>query len=131
MSNEPKTLPDDTHGYDPGGGPVMCAALLGVAVGAGLAILFAPASGRDLRTELTARARRRYDEASEVLERGRTAVEQTRAHVSKVAAEGRETIADLRARKERTLETLGHEAAAAVADVRAAFRGARNNGDAV
>ena len=106
--------------------------LFGAAIGAGLAVLLAPARGRDIRAGLVARARRSRERASETLDRGRAAIDRTRAHVkdqrdhvSRAVSEGREAMSDIRARSERALETIGQEAAGAVSDVKTAYRDVR------
>jgi len=113
-----------------------CSFLCGAAAGAGLAVLLAPARGRDIRAQAAAKARQSLDQASQTLERGRVAVQRTRSHVkeqtrhvSKVINEGREAVAEIRARGERALEAIGEEVTGAVADAKAAFREVRTDGN--
>lgn len=114
--------------------PLTCSFLLGAAIGAGLGILLAPASGRDLRAGLAAGAGRGRERAAEALDRGRAAADRARVlvdderdRVSRAVSEGREAMADIRARSERALQTIAQEAAGAVADVKAAGREVRAN----
>jgi gas vesicle protein len=70
--------------------------LCGLVTGAALAVLFAPARGRDTRERLAAAAREGFDQASKAVERG-----------------------------EQALDTIREEAADVLADGKAAYRGAR------
>lgn len=130
MFDYPTPFAADTHRARHRGGAVACAFVVGAAVGAGLGVLYAPAAGRRVRADLADKARRGRDEASrlaaELRERGRAAADHVVSHAARAAAESREAMADVRARKDRAVGTLGHEAAAMVADVKAALCGAAN-----
>jgi gas vesicle protein len=86
-----------------GGGGFVTGLLLGLLAGATLAMIAAPQSGEDTRDVLRAKAREAADRArdtagdvtqtvagktNELLERGRTIVEQARARVDGAVAEG-------------------------------------------
>jgi len=134
MIEEPTTSTDNTHEHDRRLWSLTCSFLTGAAIGAGLAVLLAPAGGRDIRAGFVAGARRGRERTSEALDRGRAAVDRTRVlvederdHVSRAVSEGRDAMADIRARGERALETIGQEAAGAVADVKATYRNVRSD----
>jgi len=94
-------MADDT----PRGGRFVTGLLLGLLVGATLAMISAPTSGEDARDTLRAKAREAADRAretagdvgetlsggtNELLERGRAIVEGARARVDVAVAEGKE-----------------------------------------
>lgn len=133
MSAQPTTS-TSAFGPDHHLGALTCSFLVGAAIGAGLGLLLAPASGRDIRAGIASRARRGREQAAAALDRGRAAADRTRAlvddernHVSRAVSEGREAMADIRARSERALEAIGQEASGAVADAKAAGRDVRAN----
>jgi gas vesicle protein len=113
-------------------GTLVCSFLCGALTGAALAALLAPARGSATRERLLARAREGRTQATQVLERGREALNRTRSlvsdearHAARLMSEGREALADIR---ERGGEALGHmreEAAGAVTDAKAAFKDVR------
>lgn len=106
--------------------------LCGALMGAGLAVLLAPARGRETRERLAARAREGRGLASEAWAQGKQAFDRTRDHLedqrgraSRVVAEGGAALADMRERGEKALENIRHEAVGAIADAKAAFKAAR------
>jgi gas vesicle protein len=112
---------------------VMCSFMLGAMAGTGLALLLAPASGRDTRARLAGAAKKGRDQTAEMLERGRGAVTRARAcvgdqtrHASRAVAEGRQALSDMRDRGTQALGTIGQEMTAAVADARAAYKDERS-----
>lgn len=66
--------------------------LLGAAVGAGLALLFAPQSGEETRSQVRRAARRMRRKAREVAETGRGAVEDIARTGKAAARDAREAI---------------------------------------
>jgi gas vesicle protein len=61
-----------------GGGTVMLAFLLGAVSGAAVALLYAPATGREAREYLGEKAREGRERATEVAEKGREVIKQGR-----------------------------------------------------
>ena len=72
-----------------GAGSVMLAFLLGAVSGAAVALLYAPATGRDTREYLGEKAREGRERATEVAEKGREVINQGR----EVINQGRDTLA--------------------------------------
>ena len=72
-----------------GAGSVMLAFLLGAVSGAAVALLYAPATGRDTREYLGKQAREGRERATEVAEKGREVINQGR----EVINQGRDTLA--------------------------------------
>ena len=64
-----------------GGGRVLVAFMIGAAVGAGLALLLAPATGEDTRESLGRRARDGRDRAAEAARKGRDVLRRERDHL--------------------------------------------------
>ena len=83
-----------------GAGSVLLAFLVGAVAGAAVALLFAPATGRETREYLGDRAREGREKAAEVAERGRQAVQQGRETIVSAIERGRE--AYQQARRETT-----------------------------
>ena len=73
-----------------GAGSILLAFILGAVSGAAVALLYAPATGRETREYLGERARESRARAAEAAERGRQVVEKGR----QVVNEGREVIAN-------------------------------------
>jgi gas vesicle protein len=94
---------------------VVCSFLCGALTGAAVALLLAPARGRETRERLAVKAREGREQASKVLD-----------HASQAVSEGRAALADIRERGERALQNIRHEAAEAVAEARTAYRSARS-----
>lgn len=93
-----------------GAGGVLLGLLLGVAVGAGLALLLAPKSGRETRRDLADHARKARESASESYKQGRERVEQMAAKgretVEQVTEKGREAYGKARGVVQRTKEDV-------------------------
>ena len=82
---------------DGGGGSVLLAYLLGAVSGAAIALLCAPASGRETREYLGDRAREGRDRAAHAVERGRQMVNEGRETIAHAIARGREAYQQARA----------------------------------
>ena len=65
-----------------GGGTVLLAFIAGAAVGAAVALLFAPAAGTETRAYVNRRAREARDRASEAAEQGRELYNRQREHIT-------------------------------------------------
>jgi gas vesicle protein len=70
-----------SDGQGNGGANVLMAFLLGAAAGAGLALLYAPASGADTRRALGQRTREGRDRMVDALRQGRGILEEQRTSV--------------------------------------------------
>ena len=73
-----------------GAGSVMLAFLVGAVAGAAVALLYAPATGRETREFLGEKAREGRDKASEIAARGRDALKQGRDTLTNAVERGRE-----------------------------------------
>ena len=82
-----------------GAGSVLLAFILGAVSGAAVALLYAPASGRETREYLGEKAREGRDRAAEATERGRQALNQGRDTLSHAIERGREAYQQARARE--------------------------------
>ena len=89
-----------------GAGSVLLAFLLGAVSGAAVALLYAPATGRDTREYLGERAREGRERAAEaaqkgreVIDRGREAISQGRETLSTAIDRGREAYQQARGRE--------------------------------
>jgi gas vesicle protein len=82
-----------------GAGSVLLAFLLGAVSGAAVALLYAPASGRETREYLGERAREGRERATEASERGREMINQGRETLSHAIERGREAYQQARARE--------------------------------
>ncbi|HTK30199.1 MAG TPA: YtxH domain-containing protein [Vicinamibacterales bacterium] len=82
-----------------GAGNVLLAFLLGAVSGAALALLYAPASGRETREYLGDRAREGRERASEAAARAGKIVQQGRETLSSAIDKGREAYQQARARE--------------------------------
>jgi len=71
-----------------GAGSVLLAFLLGAVSGAAVALLYAPATGRETREYLGERAREGRERAAEAAQRGREAIDRGRDAIN----QGRETL---------------------------------------
>ena len=71
-----------------GAGSVLLAFLLGAVSGAAVALLYAPATGRETREYLGERAREGRERAAEAAQKGREVINQGREAIS----QGRETL---------------------------------------
>jgi gas vesicle protein len=82
-----------------GAGSVLLAFILGAVSGAALALLYAPASGRDTREYLGERAREGRARAQEAAEKGRQAFNQSKETLTHAVERGREAYQQARARE--------------------------------
>jgi gas vesicle protein len=73
-----------------GAGNVMLAFLVGAVAGAAVALLYAPATGRETRDFLGEKAREGRDRAAEAAARGREVVNRSRDTVATAIERGRE-----------------------------------------
>ena len=85
---------------DGGAGNVLLAFLLGAVSGAAIALLYAPASGRETREFLGEKAREGRDRAAEMAEKGREIVSQGRETLSTALERGREAYQQARSGSE-------------------------------
>jgi gas vesicle protein len=83
-----------------GAGNILLAFLLGAVSGAAVALLYAPASGRDTRDYLGEKAREGRARAAEAAAKGREALSQGRETLSSAIDRGREAYQQARARDE-------------------------------
>jgi gas vesicle protein len=83
-----------------GAGNILLAFLLGAVSGAAVALLYAPASGRDTRDYLGEKAREGRARAAEAAAKGREALSQGRETLSNAIDRGREAYQQARARDE-------------------------------
>jgi gas vesicle protein len=80
-----------------GAGSVLLAFILGAVAGAAVALLYAPATGRETRERLNEKAREGRERAAEAAARGRQAVSRGRESVSTAIERGREAYEQARA----------------------------------
>ena len=83
-----------------GSGSVLLAFILGAVSGAAVAMLYAPASGRETREYLGERAREGRDRASEIAEKSRQALGQGRETLANAIERGREAYQQARTRED-------------------------------
>lgn len=76
-----------TRGNGSNAAGILVAAAMGAAVGAGLALLFAPCSGAETRDWLARRTREVKDETMSAMERGKAAMRRTGSEISREIAE--------------------------------------------
>ena len=81
-----------------GAGSILLAFILGAVSGAAVALLYAPASGRDTREYLGEKAREGKARASEAAAKGREALAQGRETLSTAIDRGREAYQQARTR---------------------------------
>ena len=97
-----ETEHDERHG----GGAFLVGLLLGAAVGAGLALLFAPKRGSELREELASKARKAREQATEsyhqttekvshLVDKGREAYEKARGVTTRTKADIKQNVNEL------------------------------------
>jgi gas vesicle protein len=84
----------------PGAGSILLAFILGAVSGAAVAMLYAPASGRETREYLGERAREGRDRATELAEKSRQAVDQGRETLANAIERGREAYQQARTRED-------------------------------
>ncbi|MGE3179282.1 MAG: YtxH domain-containing protein [Vicinamibacterales bacterium] len=82
-----------------GAGSILLAFILGAVSGAAVALLYAPATGRETRELLGEKAREGRDRANEMAERGKQAVSQGRETLAHAIDRGREAYQQARARE--------------------------------
>ena len=83
-----------------GAGSILLAFILGAVSGAAVALLYAPASGRDTRDYLGEKAREGRARAAEAAAKGREALAQGRETLSSAIDRGREAYQQARVRDE-------------------------------
>jgi gas vesicle protein len=83
-----------------GAGSVLLAFLLGAVSGAALALLYAPATGRETREYLGDRAREGRAKAAEAAAKGREAINQGRETLTNAIERGREAYQQARSREQ-------------------------------
>ena len=81
-----------------GAGSVLLAFILGAVSGAALALLYAPASGRETREYLGEKAREAQARAAEAAEKGREALNQGRETLATAIERGRDAYQQARGR---------------------------------
>jgi gas vesicle protein len=82
-----------------GAGSVLLAFILGAVSGAAVALLYAPATGRETREYLGDKAREGRARAAEAAEKGREAIKQGRETLSTAVERGREAYQQARSRE--------------------------------
>ena len=82
-----------------GAGSVLLAFVLGAVSGAAVALLYAPASGRETREYLGEKAREGRERAAAAADKGRELVQQGRETLSTAIDRGREAYQQARARE--------------------------------
>ena len=82
-----------------GTGTVLLAFLLGAVSGAAVALLYAPASGKDTREYLGERAREGRERATEAAQKGRQMINQGRETLANAIERGREAYQQARGRE--------------------------------
>ncbi len=82
-----------------GAGSILLAFLLGAVSGAAVALLYAPAAGRDTREYLGDKAREGRERASEAAQKGRQALNQGRETLNPAIERGREAYQQARTRE--------------------------------
>jgi gas vesicle protein len=83
-----------------GAGSILLAFLLGAVSGAALALLYAPAPGRDTREYLGDKARESRDRAADAAAKGRDIVSQGRDTLTTAIEKGKEAYQQARAREQ-------------------------------
>ena len=82
-----------------GAGSILLAFILGAVSGAAVALLYAPASGRETREYLGEKAREGKERANKAAERGREIINQGRETLTTAIDRGREAYQQARARE--------------------------------
>jgi gas vesicle protein len=83
-----------------GAGSILLAFILGAVSGAALAMLYAPATGRETREYLGERAREGRDRATEMAKKGRQAIDEGRETLANAIERGREAYQQARTRED-------------------------------
>ena len=81
-----------------GAGSILLAFILGAVSGAAVALLYAPATGRETREYLGERAREGRERAAQAVEKGKELVSQGRETLATAMERGREAYQEARAR---------------------------------
>lgn len=81
---------------DNGGSAVLTAFILGAFTGAAVALLFAPATGKDTRELLGEKAREGRDRANELADQAREILQRQKQNVEQAIERGREAYLDVR-----------------------------------
>ena len=79
-----------------GAGSVLLAFLLGAAAGAAVALMFAPASGKDTREYLSDRAREGREKATDAARQARDTLNRQRESLSSAIERGRQAYREVR-----------------------------------
>jgi gas vesicle protein len=82
-----------------GNGSILLAFILGAVSGAAVALLYAPATGKETRDYLGQKAREGRDKATDAAERGRQAVAQGRDTLTNAIERGKEAYQQARTRE--------------------------------
>lgn len=82
-----------------GAGSILLAFILGAVSGAAVALLYAPATGRETREYLGERAREGRARAAEAAEKGREAIKQGKETLANAVERGREAYQQARSRE--------------------------------
>ena len=82
-----------------GAGSVLLAFILGAVSGAAVALLYAPATGKETRETLGEKAREGRERAREAAERGRQVLNDSRDSLTSAIEKGREAYQQARARE--------------------------------
>ena len=82
-----------------GAGTILVAFILGAVSGAALALLYAPAAGRDTRDFLADKARQGRERANEAAQKGRQAINQGKETLQNAIDRGREAYQQARAKE--------------------------------
>jgi gas vesicle protein len=82
-----------------GAGTVLLAFLLGAVAGAAVALLYAPATGRETRELLTEKSREGREKAAALAEKGRQAINEGRDTLTTAIERGREAYEQARTRE--------------------------------
>ena len=82
-----------------GAGSILLAFLLGAVGGAAVALLYAPATGRDTREYLGERAREGRDKAADAAQKGRQVITQGRETLTSAFERGKEAYQQARTRE--------------------------------
>jgi gas vesicle protein len=86
-------------GRDEGAGSILLAFLMGAVAGAAVALLYAPATGRETREFLGEKAREGKDRAGDAAIKGREIINQGRDTLATAIERGREAYQQARARE--------------------------------
>ena len=83
-----------------GAGSILLAFILGAVSGAAVAMLYAPATGRETREYLGERAREGRERATEIVGKGRQAIDHGRETLANAIDRGREAYQQARTRED-------------------------------